>query len=533
VGVGLVYLQLHRRLARRHSRDDRLAIAVATLMMVVAGSRTEALPYLAAFVGWGIGAPMALLPLSGSRHGDRERGLLAAAVLLGGVALFWVIPRPPRVEPIHPGMGLTGFSPEVELGDLDALLDDTSEVFTVTARPAISEPVYLRGVALDQFDGKRWRSSAEPQSTSWQVPSVSHVVLEVHGGPADQEVLFTAGRVAAVEADRTLRRDAHGALFSQVRPDRYVVHTAPPFGPSALPVDSDMPQRAYRYETLPDGLSDQVRQLATQVAGGPGTPPNLAIGRVADHLQRTHRYSRRPADRGEEAPLDRFLLDRGQGHCEYFASSAAILLRAVGVPTRLVNGFRVPGGAEMVVRRHHAHAWIEAWIEGTGWVIVDATPAQPTPTLPQPGLLERIDSRWQRVVALDASDQRQLLTRPAGLALVLTSVAGLLALLLLLVRLRPGSRSATAPRATKRVGPATQAHRKARAAIAAAGWRIPPWLPPVEAARWYEAHAGGAGAALQELAWLAYRESLLGAGVDSDRARELVGMAQAKPEPES
>src|SRR5690606_6660361 len=76
-------------------------------------------------------------------------------------------------------------------------------------------------------------------------------------------------------------------------------------------------------------------------------------------------------------PLEKFLFIRKQGHCEWFASSTAVLFRLAGLPARLVAGFlvtRAPMADILTVRSGDAHAWVEVWFEGVGWVPIDTTP---------------------------------------------------------------------------------------------------------------------------------------------------------------
>ncbi len=121
--------------------------------------------------------------------------------------------------------------------------------------------------------------------------------------------------------------------------------------------------------------------------------------------------------------MEDFLFQRRAGHCEYFASAMAIMLRSVGVPSRVVNGFRGGEwnsfGKYYVVRERNAHAWVEAFVPGRGWVTFDPTPAGRPPDTGLPGFLvllsQVVDTlrwRWHRyVIDFDASSQRLLAGR--------------------------------------------------------------------------------------------------------------------------
>jgi hypothetical protein len=147
---------------------------------------------------------------------------------------------------------------------------------------------------------------------------------------------------------------------------------------------------------------------------------------VLAHLAKGFRYSRSLRSVHGRDPVEHFLLARKQGHCEYFASAMVLMLRAVGVPARLVTGFL--GGAwnryggYMVVRQGDAHAWVEVWFESLGWVTFDPTPPAGRRPLAATGFLERMklffDSlrmRWHRwVIDYDVNRQVHLLQDMKG-----------------------------------------------------------------------------------------------------------------------
>ena len=97
------------------------------------------------------------------------------------------------------------------------------------------------------------------------------------------------------------------------------------------------------------------------------------------HLQAGYRYTLSPGAFRTADPVAEFLFEKKAGYCEYFASAAVLLLRLQGVPARFVKGLSVgpqtdQGGGLHVVRESDAHAWVEAWIPGEGWVEADPTP---------------------------------------------------------------------------------------------------------------------------------------------------------------
>ena len=125
-----------------------------------------------------------------------------------------------------------------------------------------------------------------------------------------------------------------------------------------------------------------MRALAARIARRERDPRRLIAG-VENYLMAHHRYSL-TIHPGPGDPVSNFLLQQPPmaAHCEYFAASAALLLRCMGVPTRYVVGYYAhegDGPGVTVVRQRDAHAWAEAWVAGTGWVTVDATPGDGRP----------------------------------------------------------------------------------------------------------------------------------------------------------
>src|SRR4030095_3683399 len=107
--------------------------------------------------------------------------------------------------------------------------------------------------------------------------------------------------------------------------------------------------------------------------------------RVEKYLQTNYIYTLDQAQLDSPQPLAAFLLQTRRGHCEYFASSMVVLLRALNVPARIVNGFQAGEyneiGENYVIRGRDAHSWVEVWIQGTGWITFDPTPASAEPLL--------------------------------------------------------------------------------------------------------------------------------------------------------
>jgi transglutaminase-like putative cysteine protease len=126
---------------------------------------------------------------------------------------------------------------------------------------------------------------------------------------------------------------------------------------------------------VPAAVDPGVHELAKRVAGT--GDDRVRVARIHTYLRSNHKYSLQ-VDPGEGEPVSAFLLTKMDGHCVYFASSVAVMARCAGIPARYVSGYFAHEGAGdgvTVVRERDAHAWAECWVEGTGWVTVDATPS--------------------------------------------------------------------------------------------------------------------------------------------------------------
>jgi hypothetical protein len=176
-----------------------------------------------------------------------------------------------------------------------------------------------------------------------------------------------------------------------------------------------VPEGAAPYLKLPP-IDIRIPQLAERITTS--APSNYEKAVAIEQFLRTHfGYTLQLGHSHPQDPLAYFLFERKEGHCEYFASSMAVMLRTLGIPSRIVNGFR--GGefndltGQYVIRASNAHSWVEAYFPGFGWISFDPTPAS---SLPSRTGWSRIQlyvdaaaSFWREwIVNYDAGHQRQL-----------------------------------------------------------------------------------------------------------------------------
>lgn len=144
------------------------------------------------------------------------------------------------------------------------------------------------------------------------------------------------------------------------------------------------PQELLEALQLPEDTDPRFHDLAARLAEGASSPEEK-LRRTVNYLQQGYRYTLKVGSFHTAQPVAEFLFEKKQGYCQYFASAAAVLLRLDGVPTRYVSGFHVAAhnrsGDHYVVREMDAHAWIESYIPGKGWVQADPTPTAEYETL--------------------------------------------------------------------------------------------------------------------------------------------------------
>ena len=426
--------------------------------------------------------------------GPRRAGLpLAACVtaggaLAGGIAWFLPFAQPRVVEYIANAYtgGRTGLSDRSELGDVESLATSRRLV----ARVFTEKPQLLRMQAFNQFDGRHWATvrrpprplerldPAAPRSALAGLPGHRYAVEPQRPGALETRVLpelaiddgwgllAPAHPTLVVWPGEGLAQDDLGTLIGNARTTGLYGVASDPAPFAGPPNGDDL--------LLPTRLDPRVLQLAATLADGTGSDRE-SVARTLRHLQTGYRYTLEVGRFRTIDPLSEFLFEKKAGYCEYFATAAAVLLRAQGVATRYVKGVTVRPERRVanhyLVRESDAHAWIEVYLPGEGWVEVDPTPSggwAATHPEPAPGALaarwEAFQAAWRVGWARFQQGGWPELTGAIarGLRRVAEStrrehllvVGALLALLPLALRIRKGPARPTAPAVARAVSPA-------------------------------------------------------------------------------
>ncbi|MDR3639101.1 MAG: DUF3488 and transglutaminase-like domain-containing protein [Isosphaeraceae bacterium] len=336
--------------------------------------------------------------------------VMATTLALGG-AIFLLMPRRPsnaRAQGVEStAKHMTGFDDEVQLGQLGEILESDSIVMSVEfydeserrVAPA-DDSLYWRGVTMDTYEEGRWhRAKWRDRQTFPTPPSTERYLRQVIKlEPTDSDVLFglrpmysamPAGRRMAIielnSDDGTIRRDyvGHGGY------DYVVVSGAD--AAEVQPGENFQASRRRSLREVPEKIQARLKEIADAVIEDEKLAPSDVLGRaraLERYLRDSGRFGytlRLGVVDSKLDPVVDFLVNRKEGHCEYFASALTLLLRSVGIRARLINGFKGGDWAALTsvlsVRQKHAHSWVEALIPANGderqphWVRLDATPA--------------------------------------------------------------------------------------------------------------------------------------------------------------
>ncbi|MBC7978852.1 MAG: DUF3488 domain-containing protein, partial [Myxococcales bacterium] len=344
-------------------------------------------------------------------------GALSFGVFLGAALVFLALPRVGIGFFLkgRGGLTLTGFSDGVKLGGHGLIKNDATVVMRVEigsrwgGRDA--PDIHWRGVAFDRYEHGQWsRLSTAPHTRQtleesaardrrfllWDGPAVPSAAIDelqtqlvrqnIWLDPLDSDVLFGASTPRIVEYAHTVRpRKSLVERNDEIRLDHgNTVHYAvwsqltPPTPEAMRASAGPLPAGYSVYLQLPPEITPRTRELARTITAGMTTHFEKAEA-IKSWLINNLSYTLVLEDPRNQEPVDFFLFDRKKGHCEYFASAFAVLARAVGVPTRQVNGFL--GGewneyqGYVAVRAGDAHSWDEVYFPRVGWVTFDPTPS--------------------------------------------------------------------------------------------------------------------------------------------------------------
>jgi transglutaminase-like putative cysteine protease len=330
-------------------------------------------------------------------------------ILLGGGAVFFLMPRMSAgyMGAYSFGTDLSsGFSDHVQLGQIGQIQQSSAVVMhiQIDGDTVGRSDLHWRGISLSEFDGRSWSNprdlaTLQRQSEStFRVPRTNAVLTSyatssrtrehmihyrVLMEPIGTNIFFLAPWARSVTGDyRLLAADPGGAVFNL--DNQHAISRYEADSDISTPTPSELrsaraifPPQVEPYLRLP-AVDPRVIRLAAQITSSATTDYDKAAA-IENHLRTRFGYTLELPRTPVKDPIANFLFERKQGHCEYFASSMAVMLRTLGIPSRVVNGFRTDEFNDLtgnyVVRAKDAHAWVEAYFPGYGWQTFDPTPA--------------------------------------------------------------------------------------------------------------------------------------------------------------
>lgn len=336
---------------------------------------------------------------------------------------------------------VTGFSSSVDLEELGPIKKDSTIVMRVELGKIPGKLVYFRGNSLDHYDGKRWSKTIKGEALlrknargTFEIAGKAakgsnileqNILLE----PLDTDMLFAASRAVSIEGNfSNIWVDGTGSIRLP----------SPPYSRVEYRAISDLSEPEFKFDKVRPEYSDvsyiekdpsgpRIKTLAGEITRDAKTDSSKAQS-IEKYLKTHYTYTLDPIRNYGKSPLDDFLFYSREGFCEHYATAMVILLRAAGVPARIVTGF-LQGewnglGNYFIVRQEDAHSWVEAYVDGSGWVTFDPTPSAGLVPYTRPSritlYLDLLRWKWNRyIIHFSFADQKRaaaaIETRTSGL----------------------------------------------------------------------------------------------------------------------
>jgi protein-glutamine gamma-glutamyltransferase len=417
----LVVLMALKTLELRARRDAMVVFFLGFFLVLTNFLYSQSLATAAAMLlsVWGLLTALVLAHMPVGKPTLRQASTLAArAAALGAPLMLALFLLFPRIGPLwgmpQDAAGKTGLSGSMQMGAMAEIANDDAIALRIRffGRVPPPEAMYFRGPVLSRFDGFEW--TRQPGSASSSARQRSELtllgqplryemtlepsrlpllpLLELTPERADTAPNLDGALVAWQSADLQWQTDRPVAERLRFEAQAWLLHRHGPRQMSLMLRD---------HVALPPGYNPRTLQWAADLARRPdlaSADGRTRVAAVLEHVRNGgYSYTLAPGTYGRDA-VDEFWLDRKLGFCEHFAASMVVVLRALDVPSRVVTGYQgtdaLPVDGWYIVRQSHAHAWVEYWQSGEGWVRVDPTAAvapdrivRGNSLVPQPGLM--------------------------------------------------------------------------------------------------------------------------------------------------
>jgi transglutaminase-like putative cysteine protease len=453
IEAGTVFLALMagvKLLETRGSRDLTVLAFIAYFLLYAAMLRNQQLtqlPYLLAGVAF---VTAALLRVHAGETGRSSRDVLLRAGALTlqalplALLLFVLFPRlPGPFWGVAAGQSArTGLGDEMTPGEISDLSVSGNVAFRVRFDGPVPPPVqrYWRGPVLHEFDGRTWRRARAQAFPEQDVRMLGDPVdYQITLEPTDRQWILALD-IPSAWPEREAYRTYDFQLVSPRRLTEVSSFRLRSYPRFVAGVDLPVTLRRKSLQLPPEG-NPRSRALAAELAARHGDALAITEAMLRMFREQPFVYTLNPPRLADNA-MDEFLFETRRGFCEHYASAFTLVMRAAGVPARVVTGYQGgefnPIGGYLIVRQSDAHAWAEIWVAGRGWLRVDPTAAVAPERIeqgliravaesePVPGRLRDASELWsqvtlgwdtvndfwnERVVRFNAASQMDLLER--------------------------------------------------------------------------------------------------------------------------
>lgn len=396
--VALLLVGITLKLLEIHQKRDVLVVLYLAYFTVVAEFIYSQAVLVALYMGLAVivitSALMALNQNAGNQAPWRTVKLSTVILLQSAPLMLVFFLFAPRISPlwsvpVQANTGTTGLSESMAAGDIGNLTRSAEVAFRVQfkgAPPPYSE-LYWRALTLDDFTGREWRrtfNDAQFFGADMREQKQWYTNIEYQGTPVDYNVImeptfqnwiFTLMIPQISDERMIMTRDYQ--IGSKRRITQRFSYDARSFFEYQADTGEEGNQQR-RARNLPDGSNPQARELAQQLRASAAGDREYINAVLENFRQQNFFYTLNPPTLGQHS-VDEFLFTTRQGFCEHYASSFTFLMRAAGIPARVVTGYQGgsfnPYDGTLTVRQYDAHAWAEVWLPGEGWIRVDPTAA--------------------------------------------------------------------------------------------------------------------------------------------------------------
>jgi transglutaminase-like putative cysteine protease len=389
-GSALLAVMASLKLLETRKRRDQYVLLFISIFLVMSSLLREqylwSLPYM---IGSVIVIMTAWLRMSAARGETAKQSFSTGGRLLLysaplAIAMWIFFPRlamPFWAVPIDDSRATSGLSDTMSPGDISSLSLSNEVAFRVSFDGAIPEPRdrYWRGLVLTRFNGRTW-TGGEPTISATAVQQIAvagdPISYEVTLEPTRQQWLFALDMPKSWSLPQSFMGPQQ-QLARSIPIDQRIAYKVVSYPEYRVQTEISSLYRNW-YSSVPENSNQRTVELARAMRAEAGNNRAFIEAVLAKFNKEEFFYTLEPPPLGNN-PVDRFLFETRRGFCEHYASAFSIMMRSVGIPTRIVLGYQGgeinPIGGHLIVRQSDAHAWTEVWLDDLGWLRVDPTAA--------------------------------------------------------------------------------------------------------------------------------------------------------------